>query len=228
MVRKWSYLGIDSVKLSQDGNNVVFIDFRDKPVSGLKKRHSFKVFRNTTRFKRWTVGITKIVRKKYIRRKHLTNFMNLNYITSCWVGFYLKQRNFTRFFQGLGLITNQFTSTEHSIVLKKALTDLDKNRFGILSLSVSTNFQKHLNKINKSSLHVLNSNKLLVYDYDNNPSRSAELFSNTRELDTFQTTPSIKLPTQSDSLNVVSTYGLSICATTYRVIYILTLLNCLK
>ena len=228
MVRKWSYLEMNSIKLSQSRDNSMFIDFRDKPVSGLKKRHSFKVFRNTTRFKRWTVGITKIVRKKYIRRKHLTNFMSLNYITSCWVSFYLKQRNFTRFFQGLGLINNQFTSTEHSIVLKKALTDLDKNRFGILSLSVSTNFQKHLNETDKPFLHILNNNKLLIYDCDNNPSKSAELFSNTRELDTFQTTPSVKLPTYSDSLNVVSIYGLSLCSTTYRIIYTLTLLNCFK
>ena len=234
MVRKWSYLNVQTKQLLNSGDNLIFPDFRDKPVTGLKKRHIFKVFRNTTRFKRWTVGITKVVRKKYIRRKHLTNFMNLNYITNSWVSFYLKQRNLTRFYQGLHSINNQFTSTEHNIVLKKALNDLDKSRFGILSLSTSTNLQQHLvnNSIGFKSLlnksPILSNNKLLIYDSENDRSTTPELFSGTRELDSFQTTPSIKSPEHVNYLQPINSYSFNICVSVYKIIYTLSLLNSLK
>jgi len=37
------------------------------------KKHSFKVFRKTTRFKKYRLGITKFVRKFYARKKRRTS-----------------------------------------------------------------------------------------------------------------------------------------------------------
>lgn len=137
----------------------------------LKKRHIFKVFRTSTRFKRWNVGITRVVRKKYIRRKHLTLFMNLNHVTNSWVSFYLSQRNLVRFYQGLDLFSNQFISPSSKVVVSKAVQDLNKNDNGILLINGSSNFLKHLNQVNLtksfsknfSQDNLTGLNKVLIY-----------------------------------------------------------------
>ena len=67
------------------------------------KRHSFKVFRKTTRYKKYKLGITKVVRRWYMRKKRKTSiYMNAHPIYT-WIRHYLKHRQFVRFTQSIGL-----------------------------------------------------------------------------------------------------------------------------
>lgn len=110
MVRKWSYLTTNSSLngLIPQGLNLP-----------TKNRYNFKVFRNTTRFKRWSVGVTSIVRKRYMRRKHLSNLITLSHITNSWVSFYSKQRGLIRYYQGLKVIGTSFIVPEKKLVIRK-------------------------------------------------------------------------------------------------------------
>ena len=193
MVRKWSYLNsikIHGLESSYKQDDRMFT--LDKGTLLLKRRHVFKVFRSTTRFKRWTVGITRIVRKKYSRRKHLTTFLNLNYLTTCWVSFYLSQRNYIRFYQGLNVLNTQYISPNSDIVIRQATLHLDSGIPGILVLGVSTKYLEHLNKVQLTKSFLKNSkqfgrstsaNKLLLNreNSDLNFTSSGIIFDNTLE-----------------------------------------------
>jgi len=115
--------------------------------------------------------MTQIVRKKYSRRKHLTTLLNLNYLTNSWVAFYLSQRNYTRFYQGLNILNTQYISPSSDIVIKQANSNSGSTNIAILTLGTSTSYLNHLNKVqlNKTYLKDLihpspstSSNKLLV------------------------------------------------------------------
>lgn len=123
MVRKWSYL-TDSLPST--------------PCLSLNESSSlyhFKVFRKTTRFKKFNRGITKMVRKNYARRKHRTNWLVLSYITKAWVSNYLNMRQFERFFSALTRFKVNSFSSDVSVFNMK-LKDLT-NRNGINVLSCS-------------------------------------------------------------------------------------------
>jgi hypothetical protein len=67
------------------------------------KKHSFKVFRKTTRFKKYRLGMTKFVRKFYARKKRRTSVYMNSHILYSWIHHYLKHRQFIRFTQSFGL-----------------------------------------------------------------------------------------------------------------------------
>ena len=225
MVRKWSYLTCD--KLYKSGLDSKLTEFDklksknfykltlDTGVNFLKKRHTFKVFRSTTRFKRWTVGITKVVRKKYTRRKHLTNLMNLNFITNSWVSFYLAQRNYIRFYQGLFLIKSQYISPNSDIVLKQATKNINDVKTGLLLLGVSSKYLNHSNQtqLNKLSIfNLLNStnstsvNKLLLSNTLVDSKPTGVLFESTNDdLDFKYYLPGDKLLGYNQPLNLLHT-----------------------
>lgn len=68
------------------------------------KKHSFKVFRKTTRFKKYRLGMTKFVRKFYARKKRRTSLYMNSHILYSWIHHYLKHRQFIRFTQSFGLV----------------------------------------------------------------------------------------------------------------------------
>jgi len=68
------------------------------------KKHSFKVFRKTTRFKKYRLGITKFVRKFYARKKRRTSSYMNSHILYSWIHHYMKHRQFIRFTQSFGLV----------------------------------------------------------------------------------------------------------------------------
>lgn len=70
----------------------------------LSKKHSFKVFRKTTRFKKYRLGITKSVRKFYARKRRRTSSYMNSHILFSWIQHYLKHRQFIRFTQSYGLV----------------------------------------------------------------------------------------------------------------------------
>ena len=90
MVRKWSYLK-------------TFNSTTPSTLLPIKTVKSFKVFRKTTRFKKYNRGITKIVRRKYMTRKRKSTLLFAYYITKNWVYHYLKLRQFERFYQSFGV-----------------------------------------------------------------------------------------------------------------------------
>lgn len=62
MVRKWSYLNLNESNYNIDSYNFI------------SSIYNFKVFRSTTRFKKYNRSeLTFMVRKKYSKRKHKTN-----------------------------------------------------------------------------------------------------------------------------------------------------------
>jgi len=102
MVRKWSYLNS-------------FDHISNKNLTPFKELKTFKVFRKTTRFKKFNKGITLMVRKKYAKRKYKTTWLFLTYTTQAWTSHYLKSRQFERFFQSLGLFNAKAYSADYDV-----------------------------------------------------------------------------------------------------------------
>ena len=86
MVRKWSYL-----------NNNLITSY--KALTPLLKVKTFKVFRKTTKFKKFTRGITRVVRKKYTKRIFFTSYFTLPQITKWWSFNYIQSKQLERFVQ---------------------------------------------------------------------------------------------------------------------------------
>ena len=88
MVRKWSYLiKVDNSRIKQ----------------GLfKKKQNLKIFKITTKFKKFNINFTKILRKTYVKRKRKTIFLNIFYLIYKWFIFFLKIKIFIKFYQILG------------------------------------------------------------------------------------------------------------------------------
>jgi hypothetical protein len=112
MVRKWPYL-VSKFLYANPGH------FETK-----SSVYTFKVFRMTTRFKKFNrKSPTVMVRKKYARRKHRTNWLRLSYITKNWVFLYIRSKQFVRFYQSLGLFNTQSYSTS-VLVFEKKLSEV--------------------------------------------------------------------------------------------------------
>ena len=125
MVRKWSYLNTVNTNIGSDW------------FSNTSSVYNFKVFRMTTRFKKYNrVSVTKVVRKKYARRKHRTNWLRLSYITKHWVFLFIKSKQFVRFYQSLGLFNVQSFSTS-TLLVNKLFSDITTER-GFNTFSCST------------------------------------------------------------------------------------------
>lgn len=108
MVRKWSYL--TDMQISDSVS-----------IHSLTSTKHFKVFRATTRFKKYTRGMTFNVRKRYNRRKLLTNNIFLGYITVDWLRFYLKSRHRERYIQSYGTVNATARSAEFDAFKVRAL-----------------------------------------------------------------------------------------------------------
>ena len=135
MVRKWSYLNEAAFNLTNGSLDF----FRDK--------HRFKVFRATTRFKKYNVGLTKAVRRLYIRRRRRANFIGLTYIAADWAKLFLRARQLYRFLQAYGSTPILLYSAD-SIVLNSRVSTVSTpgslNSFAcarkVLSLGAATSY----------------------------------------------------------------------------------------
>lgn len=123
MIRKWSYL--NEINLNPKNESICFF----------KKIYNLKVFKKTTRFKKYNIGYTFMVRKQYSKRKHQTSWINLSYITKSWVHIFLKSKQFIRFYQSLGLFNLQSYSAS-MLVFTKKLNEIN-NFNGINSFACS-------------------------------------------------------------------------------------------
>ena len=94
MVRKWSYLKDLSINDSS---------FWEPHFKSLSKRHTFKVFRKTTRFKRYSIGLSTVVRLKTMKITRKTEKLTLSTFISSWSKVYLRSKQFYRYYQAIGL-----------------------------------------------------------------------------------------------------------------------------
>ena len=107
MIRKWSYL----------------TDTRDLNVStsltGMSKCYSFKVFRMTTRFKKYQRNETFFVRKQDSSRKRQTSWLTLLGIFAQWSLQYIQSRQLLRYHQSRGLYMYQLVIPNIFVIQKK-------------------------------------------------------------------------------------------------------------
>jgi hypothetical protein len=119
------------------------------------------------------------------------------------VSTYLKQRNFVRFYQGLGLTPTQLISPKGHVVVQKANSvDFDKDK-GLLTLGVSS---KLLNRLNTLGLDIKHSHrfindsratstgKILLFKASTDIVSTNDLYSPLLELDNFQTASNLPDP----------------------------------
>ena len=141
MVRKWSYLiTIDNLNIKQ---------------KLFKKKQNLKIFKITTKFKKFNINFTKILRKTYIKRKRKTIFLNLFYLIYKWFIFFLKMKVFVKFYQILGFFNKH--------LLLNNIYFFQKN-FSQTNISYNSFFYyKYLN--NNYKFSILSKNYgILVYD----------------------------------------------------------------
>ena len=225
MVRKWSYLeGPQATSLNS-------------PLVPLSKLYNFKVFRKTTRFKKFNKGITKMVRKKYSRRKHITSWITLSFITKSWTLNYLKARQFERFFTSLGF----FNCITHSPILNVFTTRLPllaaKNN-GVSISSCSKNIAYRFIRFSKyQSTHYLtdrtkNTNLSLMHtSHPQNIVNYSDIFPSTVKFDNSFYSP-LDIYTLVETQNLNSTfnnalvqYNLSIVSSTRSILVLISLYN---
>ena len=164
MVRKWSYLKTFNLTAP---NTLA-------PIKAVK---SFKVFRKTTRFKKYNRGITKIVRRKYMTRKRKSTALFAYYITKDWVYHYLKLRQFERFYQSFGL-SNITAYAADFDVFKVAPERI--NEGGIHIFSVSKSIFSYFQLKNTSTNSTLRKSKI---------SNSKQTFIQTDSFETLSNSP---------------------------------------
>lgn len=112
MVRKWSYL---TKYITTKSKNI-------KLTPILPRLHVLKVFKSKTRFKKAYFNIkTRYYRLKYRRRKHKSNWLTYSIILYFWVTYFLKYKQFVRFYQNLGLLNYQFHSSTTNLMSKVSL-----------------------------------------------------------------------------------------------------------
>jgi len=165
--------------------------------------------------------------------------MNLNYITNSWVSTYLKQRNFVRFYQGLGLTSTQLISPISDVVIQKANSvDFDKSK-GLLTLGVSSKLLNRFSTLGldiKYSHRFINDNratstrKVLLFKPQVDTVVTNDLFSPLLELDNFQTAcnlPDLETIQVGPNHRGYNSYETNLILAIRQVI-ILTTLNCIS
>lgn len=98
MIRKWSYL---KDKSTTKPNGIDIKSFND--FCNFDKRHTFKVFRTTTRFKRYSTGLSTVVRLKTYKITRKTEKLTLACFINLWARAYMRCRQFYRYYQAIGL-----------------------------------------------------------------------------------------------------------------------------
>jgi hypothetical protein len=121
MVRRWSYLTLSS------GQNSLL---------NVRKAHAFKVFRKSTKFKRFNRGLVDFVRRKNIKRKKSINYITLSYLSSNWAKYYLNSRSIARFSQSI--LSSRFTFEALNPELVKRLAIKTSFTIGLHLTSIPT------------------------------------------------------------------------------------------
>lgn len=137
MVRKWSYLTTQ--------NNLLV----NHSLSVLTKCYSFKVFRMTTRFKKYQRYGTSFVRKQDSSRKRQTSWLTLLSIFAQWSLQYIKYKQYLRYYQSISTHNYQLTIPNIFVIGKKS------NLFNpVLAFTTSTITNQLLNTLHTTKINI--------------------------------------------------------------------------
>jgi hypothetical protein len=131
MIRKWSYININQLTFSIPALNFQFLEL---PYA----KYKFKIFRKTTRFQKYQLGETKIVRKYPLKLKRRTIYISLAQITFYWLNFFLKTKQIYRFIQNINVFKYTLNLPNIIVFLKKQnqlLSALSYEGYNILTCS---------------------------------------------------------------------------------------------
>lgn len=137
MVRKWSYLTTQ--------NNLLL----NQSLSVVTKCYSFKVFRMTTRFKKYQRYGTSFVRKQDSSRKRQTSWLTLLSIFAQWSLQYIKYKQYLRYYQSISTHNYQLTIPNIFVIGKKS------NLFNpLLAFTTSTITNQLLNTLHNTKVNI--------------------------------------------------------------------------
>lgn len=100
----------------------------------MNKIYKFKIFKKTTKFKRYNRGLTRFIinRKKYILRKKRTNYQLMLNLSFFWSKFYMTLRHINRYSQLLGSLNYSLTLSDVQFTnksFKKYLNSASSNDY---------------------------------------------------------------------------------------------------
>lgn len=191
------------------------------------ENHSFKVFKKTTFFRKYSRGITSFVRRKNILRKRKTNNVILTFIASSWVRFYLRLRRICRYAQ-----------TKYVLRIAKSLSSVDAliqrgKITGFASGALATTLPKSMNRMNLTPKDYSSRSALMYspYKFDNEDLPLSELLLNSYLCDThyFYELKDFNSSAILDSMAVTThRYSLNVTGSMRSIIILCTLLNISK
>ena len=161
MVKKWSYLS--NLQLT----NVNKFNLK---ADALIKRHTFKVFKKTTRFKRHSTGISTVVRLKTMKITRKTEKLSLSIFISQWSKIYMRSKQFYRYYQSIGLFNTvmpTFAPDSIKAILLKT-NPVNNIFFFSCSKNVLLRYITFANSIRKIKASTLNSRNCYVSSVDLN------------------------------------------------------------
>ena len=121
MVRRWSYLEPTTLFSNTDK---------------IARRHTFKVFRVTTRFRKYNVGLLRFVRRKNIKRKRNSSFLPVMAISVYWSKMYLHIRSIVRYSQDLSSSGLAYTAPSPQSLFRAS--KLNGTPFGLAFSSIAS------------------------------------------------------------------------------------------
>lgn len=215
MVRKWSYL-----TLNTDFNSTLNFE-------NITKCYTFKVFRMTTRFKKYNRYDTRFIRKKDSMRKRQTSWINLSIILAQWALYFLKSKQYFKFYQNINLYKYQYNISD-IIILKKKHLLLNNNlvfNTGVLSKKF-TNLFTSKNQQNRLSQVFLYSNNFDTKTFKETNITQVSLLN---ESYSYQSITKLLNNQLNNDFNLLG-FNLVInqISTFYKILILLTLINTIK
>ena len=110
---------------------------------------------------------SRMVRKVYAKRRHKNNWFGMTHILKGWVMFFLKNKQFVRFYQNLGLFRHQLHSTSINLFSKQYVNLGDNgslNTFACSNRILSFFINPHTNTLYNSPLKQVTTSGLLTPD----------------------------------------------------------------
>lgn len=189
MVRKWSYL---------TSSNTLPLNQSLRPLS---KCYLFKVFRMTTRFKKYQRNETSFVRKQDSSRKRQTSWLTLLAILSQWCLQYIRYKQYIRYYQNTGLYRHQMIIPNIFVIQKKL--NLFNSELSFTTSTLTTQLAETFQKQNR----LLSTNILLTNVISPSILKEVNTTGNIYESQIFMDSPSLPAVKQSiiSSLNSFTT-----------------------
>jgi hypothetical protein len=145
MIRKWSYIN-NQFTTSHSHKNLNITETFNLPL-----RFKFKIFRKTTRFKKFNLSYTRFIRHLPALKKRRVNWKLYFIISSGWVKPFLKSKQINSFIQNKKMYI--YSLNYPSILLLSKKPNYVKNLIGIGVIGLNYSVLSH-NLLNKISLNL--------------------------------------------------------------------------